>query len=598
MPRLVQSVGDGYVFPLGLAYISASLKQAGFKVVTLNLNHCEGDVFEIIKSTIEENNVHVVATGGISPQYHLVKSVVESAKQVDDRIITVVGGGIISADPETAMAALEQVDYGVIGEGEATMCELARALENGGEMAEVDGLIFKDGSGYKTTGRRRDIEDVNTIPWPDYEGFDVDKYLAAQSAGFGGLNKKRMICMMGSRSCPYNCTFCFHTNGRKYRQRSLDDFFAELDHLVSRYNIEYISLADELFAPDSERVKEFCARLKRYNLPWAADFRVDKIKPELLPILKDSGLDVMFFGLESADNRILKSMRKGITIEQIENALKLVYESGIAVYGCFIFGDTEETVETAHNTLKWWRDHSQYHVHLTLIKPFPGSHIYEAACRSGIINDRIQYLKDGCPQVNISKLNNEEFAEIVRLISEAPKLLLPLTAVELLGFDPKMGRETVSGVCSKCSQKNVWENIKLFALDWIYCSHCGQKYDIPCPPELRENLDKNVGLLLERYGKVAVWGMTLPVMDLFKHSKLLGGSNVFAVDISESKRQMDLYGKKVFAPAVLDEEGIKVVVVAVPSHGGQITCQVKDNHPNVTQIIDICRLVDNEPVVT
>lgn len=598
MPRLVQNIGDGYVFPLGLAYVSSSMKKAGFNVFTLNLNHRPGDIFEIIRSVIKENDIHVVATGGLSPQYHLIKSVVESAKRVNDSVKTIVGGGIISADPEVAMEALDFVDFGVIGEGEVTMCELAYFLENGGDMSKVDGIIYKDSCAYKKTNRRKDIEDIDSIPWPDYEGFDIEKYLEAPSAGFAGLNKKRMICMLGSRSCPFNCTFCFHTNGRKYRRRSLDDFFAELDYLVSRYNIEYISMADELFAPEFERAKLFCDRIKQYRISWYADFRIDKIAPELLPIFKESGLDVMFFGIESADNRILKSMRKGITIEQIESTLKMVYESGIAIYGCFIFGDIEESMETAQKTLKWWQEHREYHIHLTLLKTFPGSYIYHHACRNGIIKDQIKFLKDGCPQINISKLSDAEFSEVARYISESSSLLKSLDSIELLRLDPQMGRETISGVCPKCLKKSVWENVKLFAIDYIYCSHCGQKYDIPCPDQLCENLDRNINVLLEKYGKVAIWGMTLSVMDLFKHSDVLRGSNVFAVDISESKCKMNLHGKRIHAPSVLNEEGIRVVVIAVPSHAGQISCQARENHPGVVEIIDICHLVDFNPVVT
>lgn len=591
MPRLVQSIGDGYVFPLGVAYVSSSMKKAGFNVFTLNLNHREGEVCEIIQKNIREHDIQVVATGGLSPQYHLVKSVIESAKKVNREIITVVGGGIISSDPETAIEALEFADYGVIGEGEATMCELARTLEAKGDFAQVDGIIYKAGKGYKKTNPRKDIEDISNIPWPDYAGFDIEQYLEVPSAGFAGINKKRVICMLGSRSCPYNCTFCCHTIGKKFRRRSLDDFFAELDYLTSRYKIEYISMADEVFAADIDSAREFCRRIKKYKISWYADFRIDKVKPELLALLKESGLEVMFFGIESADNRILKSMRKGITIEQIENVLKMVYEAGIASFGCFIFGDIAETVETARNTLDWWKKHRDYAIHLTLVKPFPGSYIYQDACKRGIIKDKIQYLKDGCPQVNISRMNDDEFAGIVREISESLSLMDALGSVELLGLDPLMGRETISGTCAKCARKNIWENIKLFSIDYIYCAHCGQKYEIPNPPQLRENLDKHISLLLQKYGKVAVWGMTLAVMDIFRQSKTLANPNIFPIDISESKRKTALFGKKIYAPDILNSENIPVVVIAVPSHGGQISCQVKENHRGVTEIIDICQLV-------
>ena len=86
---------------------------------------------------------------------------------------------------------------------------------------------------------------------------------------------------------------------------------------------------------------------------------MDDITPELIAILKNGGCKVMSFGLESADNRVLKSMRKGTTVEQIERTLKLVYDSGISFEGAFIFGDIAETRETADNTLKWWHAHSE-----------------------------------------------------------------------------------------------------------------------------------------------------------------------------------------------------------------------------------------------
>jgi anaerobic magnesium-protoporphyrin IX monomethyl ester cyclase len=598
MPRLVQCVGDGYVFPLGIAYVSASLKKAGFSVYTINLNHHEGEVVDILRQMISDNDIQVVATGGLSPQFHLVKSVVEAAKQARPEIISVVGGGLISADPEIAMEGLGCADYGVIGEGEETMCELSRALEQGKDVSQVDGIVYRDGSNFKQTNRRKDIEDISAIPWPDYEGFDIDKYVKIPSANFAGMSKSGVICMLGSRSCLYRCTFCFHTNGRRYRRRSLDDFFAELDHLVSRYDIQYISMADEMFAPDIDHAREFCQRIKRYNIPWYADFRVDKITPELLNVLKDGGLDVMFFGLESADNRILSSMRKNITIEQIEKSLKMVHEHGIAIYGCFIFGDLEETVETSQKTIRWWEDHPEYNIHLTLVKPFPGSHIYRVACENGIISDRLQYLMDGCPQVNISKLNDQEFSDIVQYISEAQSSMKVIDAIDVLWIDPHMGRETISGICSNCSEKNVWENIKLFANDYIYCRTCGQKYDIPCPEPLVRNMDKNISRLLEKHGKVAFWGMTLTIMDLFRRSKMLHDPNVFPVDIAENKWKMHVQGKRINPPGVIDDEDIPVVVVTVPSHGAQISCQVEENHSHVTEVIDICRLVDPDLLLT
>ena len=594
MPRLVQNVGDGYSFPLGIAYISSSMKAAGYKVFTLNLNHREGKVSDIIKKEIEDNRIDVVATGGLSFQYATIREVIEAAKQVDSKIITIVGGGIITSDPEPAMDALEYVDYGVIGEGEITICELCNTLEDKGDFSKINGLIYKDERSYKKTNLREEIANLDLLPWPDYGGFELEKFLLI-SPSISGVIRKNTVFMIASRSCPYNCTFCFHTVGKKYRQRSLDKFFEELDYMISRYNIDYIFLADELFSVNSERVKEFCERIKPYNIKWWAQFRVDHItkNSELIPILKDAGCDVMSFGLESADNRILKSMKKNITIEQIEEALNLVYSAGVSLEGSFIFGDTEETWETATNTLRWWREHPEYKINLSLITIYPGTFLYNYACDRGIIKDKVKFLKEGCPQVNVSKLTDEQFSILVKEIMEDPMTLTKsLSEIEANIVDYKTGRIAVAGKCSVCRERNCWDNVKLFSSTFLACKNCGQRYNVVLPDEFRTNIENNIRNLLEKYGKLAVWGVNYHTADLFKKSNALRNVNVYPIDISDGKRKMNLYGKKINTPEIINTENIKVVIIPIPAYIGEIAGRIKTNYKNVKEIIDICELIN------
>ncbi len=595
MPRLVLSVGDGYSFPLGIAYVSASMKRAGHRVATLNLNHRHGDVQEIIAQEIRDHQIDVVATGGLSFQYSTIRSVLDAAKQANPKVITVVGGGIITSDPETAMTALESADFGVVGEGEITMVELCRALEAGSDPADVAGLIFRaaDG-GWQTTMPRGDITALDSLPWPDYEGFELRKLLDS-SPSISGLNRKNTVFMIASRSCPYNCTFCFHTVGRGYRQRSLDSFFAELDQMVAQYDIGYICLADELFSHDLQRVKDFCRKIKPYNIRWWAQFRVDGVTPELIEVVKDGGCDVMSFGLESADNRILRSMRKHTTVEQIEAALKLVCEAGISMAGAFIFGDIEETWETANNTLEWWRRHREYKIDLNLISVYPGSYLYEYACTHGIIRDRVAFLRQGCPQVNVSKLSDSQFGILIREIMETPMTLAGvLSTVEVSAINYRTGRLEVAGTCTACGHPNRWKDVKLFAANFLGCQRCGQRYNTVLPPELRQNVDTNLERMLALYGRVAVWGINYHTADLFRNSAVFRGEGVFPVDISTTKRMMDLYGRQVAPPEVIDSEEIPAVIIAIPVYFNQIEAQIRKNHPQVRQIIDICRLIDPE----
>lgn len=593
MPRLVQNIGDGYSFPLGITYISSSMKKAGYNVITLNLNHRNGDVYEIIKKEIEEKKIDVVATGGLSFQYNMVRQVVEAAKRVNNEIIMIVGGGIISGDPEPAMIALEYADFGVIGEGEITINELCNSLENSRKFSEIDGIIYKSGNSYMITKPRKEVENIDYIPWPDYKGFEVEKYLRFSPPGISGLNRQNTVFMLASRSCPYNCTFCFHSTGKKYRQRSLDNFFEELDYMVSQYNIDFICMADELFARNTQRVKEFCERIKKYNIRWWAQFRVDDITPELISILKDGECEIMSFGLESADNRILKSMRKGTTVEQIERTLKLVYDSGITPDGAFIFGDIEETWETANNTLKWWREHSEYKITLNLITVYPGSYLYKYACEKGIIGDRVKFLKEGCPQINVSKLTDKEYAIVLREIMESPMTLTKtLSKIETNIIDYKTGRIAVTGICSVCKEKSNWENVKLFASSYLACKSCGQRYNVVLPEKILKNIDNNITNLLKRYGKLGIWGINYHTTNLFKRSTVFKDASIYPIDISEIKRKMDLYGKQINSPDIINKEDIEVVIVPIPAYFNEITERIKTNYKNVKKVIDICELIN------
>ena len=144
-------------FPIGIAIISASLKASGRNVFTVNLQiKDQSDVESCLKHEILTNNIDVVMTGGTSRCYEDVKQVIDLAKEIKPSIITIVGGVIISADPEVSMEALSNADYGVIGEGEITVNALAFALENDKDASELAGVICKNtksrgGGGTKNT---------------------------------------------------------------------------------------------------------------------------------------------------------------------------------------------------------------------------------------------------------------------------------------------------------------------------------------------------------------------------------------------------------------------------------------------------------------
>ena len=409
-----------YVMPMGILYVSAYVKRSGVaNVYTLNLNHIVGDEYDILQSYIIDNNVDFVGIGGLSGEYSDIARIVSFVHDIDNCIIIQVGGGIMTADPEVTMQAMPNVDIGIIGEGEQTSVDLIKAITQKQNIASVAGIIYREGNELKITKRRIEIDDLDSLPLPDYEGFNYSEYLKMNPDLSDEGKRYSQVSVIGGRSCKYNCTFCFHPSGSKYRQRSLDSIFSEIEYLVNNYEISYIALREELFATNNERVREFCERVKSYDFDWSIQLRIDSINQELVDLLKNTRCRYLFVGVESADDRVLKSMRKGITLAQIEHALDMLKEAGLNSRSGVIFGDTVETFESAMFTLDWFkRNYTKYRMFVDMIIAFPGSILYRRACESGVIPDPVEFLKDGCPIINLSQMNDLEFADLVSTIEK------------------------------------------------------------------------------------------------------------------------------------------------------------------------------------
>lgn len=409
-----------YVMPMGILYVSAYVKHSRVAdVYTLNLNHVMGEEYDIIESEIRNHNIDFVGIGGLSGEYKDLARIVAYVRKISVNIIIQVGGGIMTADPEVTMLAMPEVNVGIIGEGELTSVELIEALRDGKDLSTVDGLIYRTTNGLRTTKPRKEIEDLDSLPFPDYEGFCYGEYLRNNPDISDEGKRYSQVSVIGGRSCKYNCTFCFHPSGSKYRQRSIDSIFSEIDWLVSHYNITYLALREELFATDNERVRDFCNRMEKYDFDWSIQLRIDNVNQELVNMLKNTRCRYIFIGVESAVNSILKSMHKGITVEHIEKALEMLHEAGFNSRSGVIMGDTMETEDTANQTIEWFMKHKdKYRMFLDMIIAFPGSIIYKRACREGKIPDRIKFLKDGCPIINLTNMPEEQFLEMMNRVEK------------------------------------------------------------------------------------------------------------------------------------------------------------------------------------
>jgi uncharacterized methyltransferase PH0819 len=554
-------------------------------VFTYNLNYKEGTIKELLRPVLEENEIDVVATGGLTAQYGQLKEIIDAAREIRPGCITCVGGGIITSDPTAAMSALETADYGIIGEGEDTICELAEVLEGVRDRETVNGLIFARENGkWLQMPPRKERMDLDSLPYPDYEGMEFGTVLDKLPTDIYALGKGRFGFVSFGRSCPFNCTFCFHTSGSKYRKRSMDSVFAEIDYLIEKFEIRNVAVTDELFVRKIEDVREFCARIKARGIGFVISLRVDMVRRDMLELLKDAGCLAIGFGLESADNRILKSMQKFITVEQIDHALGLCREVGLNAMGNFIFGDQEETVETYKNTLKWWREHPQYLIALHLIVLYPGSALYHVACARGLIKDRVQFIKDGCPYINISKLTEEEYRDMaleISMLSQGRTEFLSDTQVDYIGF----GKVTLTAKCPHCGARQSWRGLDVFrSLGNIICEECSHVMNVMVSDYVQEEVAENYKALAGR--RIAVWPMINAVEEMCTAiPELLSDEHVYFIDSSDKKQGRKYHNKEICAPDIIREKNVDTVFLTVTtSVATEIIERIKKEYPSVEHI--------------
>ncbi len=377
------------------------------------------------------------------------------------------------------------IDIGVIGEGEAAIVEIVDALIEKSALESIHGLIIKPPHGGPPirTPERKINRAISALPWPDFEGFGADRLLALQTPQDNSLfhqhNRPRALPIISSRSCPFNCTFCYHPSGKTYRERDLDDFFRELDHLVATYKINTLMVLDELMAFKKSRLEAFCRRIKSYNLPWLCQLHVKVIDASILHLLKEAGCVSISLGIESMSSAVLDSMQKQNTPEQLEKAMDLIYAANICLVGNFIFGDEAETVDTIAETFDYWAKRPEYTLNLSALVVLPGSTLYRKGVQDGRIKDPEAVFKTPNLLVNMTQMPDGMFRAILDRIRFYGATLL--YKAEVLTFDHDSEPHPVLGTggfecrwrCPKCQKINHYRNIYHYGWSMrLTCRHC------------------------------------------------------------------------------------------------------------------------------
>lgn len=592
MPKVDIGYQDWPVPPVGIAYVSAALKAGGFRVFHVNLNLESDAVQKVLKKAIDEYEIDMVATGGLIVNYHAIKEIIDVSKRIKPEVITYIGGSLVTFSPEAVMKGIQSADIGMIGEGEQTACELASALEKGvaeENLKEIKGLIIrmKNGELY-ITPPQDEISDIDILPWPDYEGFQYFKMIR----DFWNSDVTGIVSapLTTSRSCPFQCTFCFKSGGEKYRQRSLDNIFRELEFLVDKYGVNRILLNDELFANDSKRLNEFCDRIKRYKVKWFVSLRVSRhITKELLEKMKNSGCIQILYGLESGDDTILKSMRKGITTKEIERVVHLTDEAGFQVRGNFIFGDPAETMETVQNTMAFIERNRDVFASIALspIILFPGSKLYKDALLDGTIQDELKFIEEECPLRNVSKMNDGEYFRLLNeILPNMKEKLNKVAAIDPQDFHAEQAakRYIIDCKCPACKTQNQFfiDNSEVIMRTNQYiCEKCQQMININITYEFAQLFFVYLKKICNSY-KTALWGCGQNMAVMNEYMPGMEKLEFCLIDTDKMKiGKKGIGGRTISEPKIIQSKKIEFVIEMTSVRRLEILNRISREFPEV-----------------
>ena len=369
-----------YQYPLiGLAYLAAVLEKDGQEVMVID---CPPQrlTYTHIEQDIARFQPDIVGITSVTATFISALKVAKTAKQVYPHALVVLGGPHVTIADDQFILKHPEVDVVVKGEGEQTIVELARYISNNGvkSLSEVAGITFRNNGQMVRTARRPCIQNLDELPYPAYHYFPLIKYR---------IFKKIGVPMLTSRGCTSNCSFCLvpEIGGNNFRARTPTSVANELERVRDRYHIDFVTFNDEIFTYDKKRVLDICLEIKqrRIKVPWDCQTRVDLVSKELLQRMKEANCQLVNFGVESGSQTILNAMKKGTTVQQNEESIRMTKEAGLSVTVSLVLGYPGETKETIGETIDFIKKTEPDDLYLYLATPFPSTELRESVLEIG-----------------------------------------------------------------------------------------------------------------------------------------------------------------------------------------------------------------------
>lgn len=372
--RIIKHRSDKFLqYPIFLAYSASQLKASGHHVSYMDSVIQDLDLPQtlgVAKRLKPEVIFMETTTPSIEADYQSLTALRDATGAT-----IIVGGPHATYFHTKILEECQAIDIVIRHEFDTKINAVVSNLD---DLTSVYGIAFRDNGKIVDNGDGKMLEDLDSVPFPDRDTIPWQWYLEAW------YSRQPFMNIMTSRGCPYHCSFCLWPEsmyGHKQRFRSLDNVFSEIHYLIDRYGLREINIDDGTFTTNKSRVIEFCQRIQKEKLKiiWTCNGRVDNLDHEMLSEMKKAGCKMIRLGVESGSQRVLDEIRKGLTLKQIEDGVKMVRKHGIQALGGFMFGFPYDTKETVEQTIQFAKRLSPDQVQFSINMCYPGTSLYEYA---------------------------------------------------------------------------------------------------------------------------------------------------------------------------------------------------------------------------
>lgn len=430
-------------YPLGLGYLAATVKtRSTWDVMVYNADFaaerepCEvkylvGEGFwnyqktladpsagpwEKIRTLIRESSPSVVGVSVKSALLRSAATIARIVREVDGTITLIAGGPHATLAPQSLLKET-CFDICVIGEGEKTLVELLDAIEKEADLRKVNGLVYRSRNGIVATPPREQIANLDELPFPHSCAPEILRdYESHPPKAFGHI--------MASRGCFRKCFFCSsrYIWGNRVRFRSPKNVVAEITGLMKR-GIYFVHFEDDTFGMNDSYLQELTGEMSRSckGLRWSCELHVSLAHAENLSRMKESGCTVIQLGIESGNNKMLKEMRKGFSIEEALAACERVRKFRMGLETFFLIGLPQETEENLKDTFKAIETIDCDKVIYSIFTPYPGTESFKLCQKMRLIGPHHDYsLYNHQSPLNcfFARISQPRFRELASQIEE------------------------------------------------------------------------------------------------------------------------------------------------------------------------------------